>query len=406
MRRIGDIWQEIVRATPETRRKEMENETYTFHPLRHMYVNDRKKRSVWYANNADKEILAPVTKVLSQHIIPKLSGHTYSSIRDRGLMSMLAKVEQLARRHAEGYYVQYDIAKYYDSIDHTRLLECLSHYIKDAKVLTFVERRLKACPVGGLPIGLSFSSYLANLFLTDFDRWMDAEGFDYVRYMDDGLVFCRDKEEAVACLEAITSRLAAKGLAVKKNARVAPVGSGVIYCGFKIWPTHTLLRKNIREAVKRRHRTLERRGADDEMYKRRMAPYFGWMLHTDSWHLMRKTMGERIRVFEHNIMEYKRLKDKKIEQNWFALPKEARISIRDIMGKDVVIFESQEVEVFKERKCAFRFAFPDREDEMHYAITRSEVIMDRLQKDAAAWPAVVTFLEKTGANGRKYVCYE
>lgn len=75
-------------------------------------------------------------------------------------------------------------------------------------------------------------------------------------------------------------------------------------------------------------------------------------------------------------------------------------------GKELVIFESQEVEVYKERKAAVRYCYPDHEEEMHYFLTRSDVVMDRLQKDKEEWPALVNIVEKKGKNGRNYFCYE
>ena len=384
----------------------MEDGTYTFHPLKHMTTQERKTRSIWYADDEDKEIIAPVTEVLSKYVIPKLYGRTYSSIKGRGLLAMLHKTEHAARTYADGYYIQVDISKYYASIDHGLLMDELSKYIKDTRVLGFIRRRLTDYPVQGLPIGLSFSSYLANLYLTDIDRWAERRGLMLIRYMDDILVFCDSKEKARTLLLEMTSMIEAKGLSVKNNARIAPVTSGIFFCGFKIWPTHTLLRKNIREAIKKRHRFLLRKNVSDAEYKRKMAPYFGWMIHCNGWHLLRKTLGDKIRLFEKNIMEYKKLKDKRSEQNWFSLSKDARVSIRELVGKQVIIFESKEVTVYNENKSVFRFAYPEEESVMHYSITRSDVVMDRLRKDINEWPAIVTFMEKKGKNGRTYVCYE
>ena len=60
----------------------------------------------------------------------------------------------------------------------------------------------------------------------------------------------------------------------------------------------------------------------------------------------------------------------------------------------------------KEKKIIFRYCYPNKEDEMHYSITRSEIMIDRLNKDNDLWPALVTFIEKTAKNGRRYICYE
>lgn len=406
MKRIGNIWNEICVLVPESRRKEMEDETYMFHPLQHMTTHERKERSVWFACDEDNEIMRPVAQVLSRYLIPKFSGRSYSSIKGRGLLSMVRKTKQLASLYKEGYCLVIDIKKCFENMKTGMLMNELCKYVKDVKVLRFIKRRLEDCPVQGLPIGLPFSSYLANMVLTDTDRMCERNNLDEVRFMDDIVVFCNNKEKAKDVLLLLTKNLSDKGLTIKNNVRITPVSKGIIFCGFKIWPTHVLLRKNIREAIKKRHRMLIKMNADDDTYKRLMAPYFGWMIHCNGWHLLRKTLGEKIRVFENNIMEYKKLRDKKAEQNWFSLPRESRISIRDLIGKDVVIFESKEVELYNERKCAFKFCYPDNEKEIHYTITRSEVVMDRLKKDTDAWPAVVTFVEKKGANGRAYVAYE
>ena len=221
------------------------------------------------------------------------------------------------------------------------------------------------------------------------------------------MVFVHDKKEGHGVLAELKERLAEKGLTVKDNWRIAPVTQGIRFIGYQFYPTHTLLRKNIRERMKAAHRQLMRRGADDAEYKLKMAGYFGWCMMANSFHLMRKVMGERYKLFEKNIerMQYKRLKDKRAVE-WFSLPKDTRVSICDLVRRDVVIFESKEVTIAGVTKAAFRFCYPDREEEMHYTITRSDVVMDRLKRDAEDFPAVVTFVEKKAKNGRKYIAYE
>lgn len=410
MMRIGYRWNEVLTAATDRTRPRLEDGTYRFHPLLHMIRHEPKERIIDYAGDRDKEMLTAVHKAITVDLAKKISPRSFSSIKGRGLTKCAKVMSRLVRRHQDGYYLQIDIRKYYASIDHGLLKDINRRYIKDAKVLDFLDRMIdnhNAATGKGIAIGLSLSSYEANLYLTDIDRWLSEQMHtDHVRYMDDIVVFADSKEQTQQMLVMLRQRIEAKGLDLKQNVRIAPVSRGIIFIGYKFYPTHTLLRKNIRERMKARHRQLEKKGASDEEYKRKMAPYFGWCIHANCLHLLKKTMGKRYKLFEKNVMDYKRLKDKKTEQNWFGLPRESRESILTLVGKEVVIFESQEVEVMKEKKAVFRYCYPDNEEEIHYSITRSETMRDRLLKDSDQWPAIVTFIEKTAKNGRKYICYE
>lgn len=403
MKRIGKIWDNVVAVADVAVRDVLRDERYTFHPLRRMICRKPKERVIDYATDSDKKLLKAVHEVLAPKLANKMESSTYSSIKGRGLTQCAKQVARQIRRHA--YYVQVDVRKFYQSIPHDKLKAQLRQYVKDSKALRFLDAVVDN-HTDGVAIGLSLSSYLANLYLTDIDRWLVGERLKAVRYMDDIVVFCDSKSDGKRILQALTERLAAKGLRVKGNARISPTAKGLIFIGYKFYPTHTLLRKNIREAIKKRHRALTKAGVSDKVYKRAMASYFGWMIHANCRHFMRKTMGERYKLFEKNIMKYDRLKNKRAIQNYFGLPREKRVSVRDLLGKDIIIFESTEVEIFKETKAAIRFAFVDNDEDVRFTLTRSDVVMDRLKRDASEFPAVVTFCEKVGANGRKYICYE
>lgn len=406
MKRIGKVWDLIVAEATEDVRQTLANETYEFHELLHMTIHDRKRRVIDYASASDKLLLEPVHKVLAPLLTKKIAPVCFSSMKGRGQMGCCKRVRRLVRKYRDGYYLKVDVKKYYPSIDHTLLKAELRRYIKDRSLLRFLDKLIDHHSPG-IPIGLSVSSLLANVYLSRTLRLIqESIGVDCVGYMDDLLFFFDEKDKANGFIPKLEAMLSDIRLTPHEGIHAVPVSCGLWYIGYVFYPTHLLLRKNIRERMKYRHRQLVKTGADDDTYKRKMAPYFGWMIHASCLHLMKKTMGEKFKLFEENVMKYKRLQDKKAAKNWFGLPKESRESIRDLTGKEIVIFESQEVEVYKERKAAVRYCYANDEEQMHYFLTRSEVIMDRLQKDKEEWPAVVTIVEKTGKNGRKYVCYE
>ncbi len=406
MKRIGGVWDAIVAAASEDVRDAMRDGTYELHPLHHMTVHDRKRRVIDYACDEDKKLLSAVHKVLAPLLTRKIAPESYSSMKGRGQLKCQQRVERLVRRYRHGCFIKVDVRKYYPSIDHALLKEELRRYIKDRRLLEFLDR-VTDHHEPGVPIGLAVSALMANLYLSRTIRHIQEDlGIDTVGYMDDLLFFFDTKEEANAFIPQLERLMEERRLTMHGGVHAVPVRTGVWFIGYVTRDTHVRLRKNIRERMRRRHRQLEKAGADDATYKRKMAPYFGWCIHADCLHLMKEMMGGRYKLFEKNVMEYKRLQDKKAARNWFGLPKEARESIRDLVGREMVIFESQEVEVFKERKAAVRYCYPGDEEHMHYFLTRSEVIMDRLAKDAGDWPAVVRMVEKEGKNGRKYLCYE
>lgn len=406
MKRIGGAWKKIVAAATDDVKEQLSNETYELHQLKHMTVRDRKRRVIDYACEEDKKLLTPVHKILAPLLTKKIVPVSYSSMKKRGQLSCARRTRRLVRKYGSGYYVKIDVKKYYPSIDHGLMKQELRRYIKDRQLLRFLDTVVDH-HVQGIPIGLSVSALLANMYLSRMVRHFQEEmGIVSVVYMDDLLFFFDTKDEANAFIPMLAARLKRLKLTPHDGIHAVPVRTGVWFIGYEFHPTHMLLRKNIRERMKARHRALERMKADNGTYKRKMAPYFGWCIHANCLHLMKKTMGERYKLFEKNVMEYKRLQEKKAAGNWFGLPKEARESIRDLVGREMVIFESTEVEVFKERKAAVRYCYPGDEENMHYFLTRSEVIMDRLKKDAEEWPAIVKMVEKDGKNGRKYICYE
>ena len=378
----------------------LRTETYRFGPLKSFTVREPKERVIHHpAFYPDKILHHCLMNVLAPLIISKLSPDSYGSIKGRGLSQAVEAIKRYAREYADGYYLQIDIRHFYQSIDHEVCLRELEHMVKCRKTLRLARAIVEAHPEG-MAIGVYPSQYLANLTLCRFDHWVKEVLHvpRYVRYMDDMLFFVPTKQEAHGLLEAVSARLDGLGLAVKPNARIAPVAVGIDMVGYVFYPTHTRLRRRIKEHMQQSIRRLTRRNVDDATFKRRLASHFGWCLRGDCRHLVRTSMGEKYHIFKDN-MEFKRLSE--LRPRWFDLPKEARVSIQELYGKDVVLFDYLIDTIKNEEKAVIKFAYPDRPEEMHYTITRSEVVRDRLARDKGLMPFVCQFNTK-----KKYICYE
>lgn len=427
MKRIGNIWNEVcdkdnirlaIRRAASRRADRhllshvdeyMEDihamlveETYRFSPLRHMTVYEPKERIIDYAvAYPDKVLVNSVLNVLKERVIPKYIENTCSSIKGRGLHQCAERIKRAAKRYPNAVYLQTDIRKFYHSIDHDLCKAELRRYIKDAKCLRFLDRLIDNHD-GGVPIGISLGSYIANLYLTGIDRWVYAElkPIMYVRYMDDMLMLFEDKGEAHKALDRLKGKLREYKLELKPNARIAPVSKGIYMIGYVFYPTHTRLRKNIRERMRRKARKVGQ--LSGKAWKEQMASYYGWCVHADCAHLMRTMFGEKYKMFG---MDYKRLSDKKVTENFFGLPKESRMSIRDLIGKEIVLLDYKDVVIRGESKGAVKFCFADDEVPRLF-LTRSEPIRERMKRDYEYMPCLVRMIERATQGGKKYYIYE
>ncbi len=104
------------------------------------------------------------------------------------------------------FFLKLDVANFFPSVQHDKLIEQLCHRIDDDRVLTLISNAIKSPTVikpskndvpnvNGIPQGLSISSILASIYLHTLDnKYKDENDFKYYRYVDDVLIFIKSKE--------------------------------------------------------------------------------------------------------------------------------------------------------------------------------------------------------------------
>lgn len=380
----------------------LQNESYTFSPLKSFVVYEPKERRIHHSPfYPDKILHHCVMNIVVPIWMEKMTADTYGSIKGRGVTLCGDKLKKVLREHPDWYYLQIDCKKFYHSIDHDVAKAQVRRGIKCQKTLRMIDQIIDAHDEG-LAIGVYPSQYLGNLVLSPVDHWAKEvlRAPHYFRYMDDIVMVLPTKADAHKALEGITAELAKLKIEVKNNVRIAPVEVGIDFIGYTFYPTHTRLRKRIKERMQRVVRQLKKKQVDDATFKLKTASHFGWCKHGDCRNLVRKTMGDKIYLYERN-MEFKRLREIREAEYWFGLSREKRVSIKSLFDVDIVFFEHLITTIKGETKVVVKFAYPDKAEDFRYFITRSDVMMDRLERDKEIMPFIATIKQI-----KNYTAYE
>lgn len=193
--------------------------------------------------------------------------NTYSCIEGRGIHLCASNLKRDLRKYPNKttYCLKLDIKKFYPSIPHDGLKECIRKKIKDKDFLIILDeiidstdsvRNTSSKLTGkngiGVPIGNYLSQYFANLYLSELDHLCKEElkcKF-YYRYADDIVILSNDKDFLHKVLIYIKLYVNTIGLKVKDNYQIYPVDSrGINFVGYVFYHTHTLIRKSIKYKI-------------------------------------------------------------------------------------------------------------------------------------------------------------
>ena len=143
------------------------------------------------------------------------------------------------------WIVDGDIADFFGTISHDRLVALVAERVADSKVLGLIRQILQAgalrdgvyeSAVAGTPQGGVISPLLSNIYLHVFDEWMERAGFQLTRYADDWLLVCRTRAEAERALASARAVLEGQlGLRVHpEKTRIVHVSQGFEFLGYKV----------------------------------------------------------------------------------------------------------------------------------------------------------------------------
>ena len=180
----------------------------------------------------DRIIQQSIAQILIPIYEKKFSEHSYGFRPGRNCHQAIRKAKEYIAAGNE-YVVDIDLEKFFDRVNHDKLMSLIAKEILDKRLLRLIRKYLESgVMIGGLyesteegtPQGGPISPLLSNIMLNELDKELEARGHLFCRYADDCNIYVRSKRAGERIMEGI-SRYIEKRLKLKVNKQKSAVGS-------------------------------------------------------------------------------------------------------------------------------------------------------------------------------------
>lgn len=192
----------------------------------------------------DRYVQQAIYQKLNRYYDPHFSQYSYGFRPGRSAHQAILQAAQYVKEGRE-WVVDIDLEKFFDRINHDRLMQRLRKGIGDKRLLRLINAYLKAGMmegglveqrVAGTPQGGPLSPLLSNIVLDELDKELESRGHKFCRYADDCNIYVNSRKAGERVMESII-----KFIERKLKLKVNRTKSGVRHCSEVKFLGYTIL---------------------------------------------------------------------------------------------------------------------------------------------------------------------
>lgn len=195
------------------------NHDYQANPVRMVTIfKEEKARDIALYCMKDKVVQQAAASELDRMYEETFSKSTYAYVSRRSALNAVEDISKAIQTGEYSYILKLDITHFFDEIDWVTLSSILQSRISEDDVVDLL--RMNCCgeylkedtgdllpKTRGIYQGSGLSPVLSNIYMKEFDQWLESRTSFYVRYADDMLILGRTKAELTELLTEISLRL-------------------------------------------------------------------------------------------------------------------------------------------------------------------------------------------------------
>ncbi len=172
----------------------------------------------------DRFVQQAIMQVLQKYWDKTFSEHSYGFRLGRSAHQAISRSQQYVEQGCR-WVVDIDLEKFFDRVNHDKLMGKLAKRIPDKRLLRIIraflnagvmENGLVGATTEGTPQGGPLSPLLSNIVLDELDRELEHRGHRFVRYADDCNIYVRSERAGRRVMESISEFITRK-LKLKVN---------------------------------------------------------------------------------------------------------------------------------------------------------------------------------------------